>query len=86
MIDAVKSAEVSMNSFRRLVQRSRKTTGAKSLAISRPDGTVVHQLAEVLDVWKNHFKKLGTPRQSDSFDAQHYHLINDFVRGLTPQT
>ena len=80
VIDAVKSAEVSMNSFWRLVQRSRKTTGAKSMAISRPDGTVVHQLADVLDVWKNHFEKLGTPRQSDSFDEQHYHLVTDFVR------
>ena len=80
VVEAVKLAEMNMNSFWKLVRRSRKSLGSKSLAIKRSDGVVVHQVDEVLDVWKTHFANLGTPKESAGFNNQHFRDVTDFVR------
>ena len=33
----------------------------------------------VLDVWKCHFVRLGTPRCDNHFDKHHYERVNSFV-------
>ena len=80
VIKAVKSAEVNRNSFWNLVRRSKKIFGSKSLAIKRPDGIVVHCPDEVLELWKNHFSSLGTPKDSESFDAVHYREVTNLTK------
>ena len=34
----------------------------------------------MLEVWRNHFANLGTPRVSDSFDEAHFQDVSNFVR------
>ena len=40
---------------------------------------VIHRFDEVLEVWRKHFSKLGTPKQSDSFDDDHYCTVSEFI-------
>ena len=42
----------------------------------------VHEVKEILEVWKVHFSKLGTPAQSDNFDKEHFDRVNSRIREL----
>ena len=79
MVKVVKSAEVDRNSFWNHVRSFRKNSGTRSLAIKGEDGVVVHEIQDVLEVWRKHFSKLGTPKVSPSFDDVHFHAVSDFI-------
>ena len=80
ILEVVRLAEVNRNSFWRLLQKCRKGTSHTSIAIKRADGRVVHQVEEVLDVWRNHFATLGQNKDSPNFDANHFKVVTDFVK------
>ena len=77
VVKAVKTAEINRNSSWYLLQISLKTLGSKSLAIKHPNSVVFYRLEKVLDVWKNHFTKLGTPKESGSFDEKHFRNVTN---------
>ena len=77
---AVRTAELDKNHFWKLLQSARKGHIKGVSAIRRPDSTVVHELRDVLEVWATHFAKLGTPKESDSYDRQHFIQVSDFVK------
>ena len=79
VVRAIKDAKINRNFFWNIVQKSRKSLGSKSLAIKRPDGVIVHQVDDVLEVWKNHFSSLGIPKRSESFDEEHFRNMSNFV-------
>ena len=79
IVQIVKTAEVNRNSFWNRVRSFRRGPCSKSLAIKREDGKVVHQINDVLEVWRRHFSKRGTPKTSDSFDDLHFRTVSDFV-------
>ena len=79
MIQIVKSAEINRNSFWNRVTAFRRGPCSRSLAIKREDGKVVHQINDVLEVWRKHFSKLSMPKTSDSFDDHHFQTVSDFV-------
>ena len=60
IIKAVRSAEIDRNSFGNMFRTCRIGSNEKSLGIGRGDGDVVHQLNDVLEVWRNQFSKLAT--------------------------
>ena len=43
-----------------------------SVAIRNPDGKVVYESDDVLNVWRSHFERLGTPKNDPKFDNRHY--------------
>ena len=80
ILEVVRLAEFNRNSFWRLLQKCRKSASHTMLAIKRVDGKVVHQVDEVLDVWRNHFATLGQSKDSPNFDADQFKVVTDFVK------
>ena len=68
--------------FWRALKRSRSTHSSKSLAIRNDKERVVHDLDEVLEVWRSHFAKLCTPKNDPNFDKEHYNMVNSEVSNL----
>ena len=81
ILQVVWLAEFNRNSFWRMLQKCRKSTSQRTLAIKRADGKVVHQVDEVLNVWWNHFAALGQNKDSPNFDANHFKEVTDSVKG-----
>ena len=77
---AVQLAEVNRNSFWHLVKRCRNTGDSTNIAIARPDGSVVNEVKEVLDVWRTHFANLGTPKLKPNFDDRHFRTLSEFIK------
>ena len=59
ILEAVRVAEVNRNYFWKLVNTACKNQIRGVAAIKRPDSTVVHEIKEVLDVWADHFDRIG---------------------------
>ena len=81
ILEVVRLAEFNRNSFWRMLQKCRKGTSQRTSAIKWADGKVVHQVEEVLNVWRNHFAALGRNKDSPDFDANHFKEVTDFVKG-----
>ena len=77
---AVQLAEVNRNSFWRLVKRCRNSSDSSNISISRPDGSVVNEVKEVLEVWRSHFANLGTPKHKPNFDDRHFEAVTELVK------
>ena len=77
---AAKLAEVNMNSFWRLIKRCRNSNSSPNISIRKPDGKVVNEVNEVLDVWRTHFTNLGTPKTKPNFDDAHFRAVTDFAK------
>ena len=80
ILEAVKSAEMNRNTFWKLVNTARKTPSHGIAAIRRPDEVVVHEIDEVLEVWANHFLRIGTPRHDEKYDREHFDIVTNFVK------
>ena len=65
--------------FWKSLKRARSPHSSKSLAIRNDKQKVVHNLDEVLEVWRAHFSKLSTPNDDPAFDDEHYTMVNEFV-------
>ena len=79
IVQIARSAEINRNSFWNRVRSFRRGPCSKSLAIKRDDDVVVHQINDVLEVWRKHFSKLGTPKTDESFDDAHFRTGTDFI-------
>ena len=69
-----------MNSFWRLIKRCRNSNSSPNISIRKPDGKVVNEVNEVLDVWRTHFTNLGTPKTKPNFDDAHFRAVTDFAK------
>ena len=78
--EITKSAEVDKYYFWKQLKRVRGDSNASVLAIKDQNGTVMHEVHEVLNVWKKHFHKVGTPKSNVNYDAAHFKMVNDFVK------
>ena len=78
----VNSIEVDRNIFWRFLKRCRNSRGSKTLAIRNEAGKVLYDIEGVLDVWKTHFQKLCLPKDCDSYDKEHFDMVNEAVRVL----
>ena len=68
---ASRDSEVDRNSFWRLLRHVRDNGKVSISAIKNKSGKVVHDMDEILEVWKNHFSSLCTPRTLPHYDEQH---------------
>ena len=69
ILEVIRSAELDRNKFWKNI----------ASAIKRQDGKVVHEIVDVLNVWKGHYENLGVPKQSPYFDDVHFHRVMSFV-------
>ena len=72
----MRSAERDRNAFWKVIRYARRDAGVESLAIRDKHDKIVHEPAEVLQVWKQHFETLVTPKESDTFDHLHYMILS----------
>ena len=79
---AVQSAELDNKVFWKMLKRERDGPCAKTPSIKDPTGKVVHNVEDILQVWKNHFASLGTPATSPNFDQNHYDMVNEKINEL----
>ena len=80
IVKVSKMAEVSRNNFWRLVKRARGSIGVDSVSIRNTDGKVVYESDDVLNVWKSHFERVGTPKIDPEFDHRHYVHVTQQVK------
>ena len=80
VLNAVKTVENDRNSFWRLVKKTRKPNSEPSISIKNSADIVVHGIEDVLEVWKVHFEKLGTPRSRDSYNDNHLRNVTKSVK------
>ena len=69
---AVKAAEVDRGQFWKLVKKSRKGAGNRIAAIKDIRGKVISDTDGILNVWKEHFRNLYTPKDNPDFDNEHH--------------
>ena len=60
--------------------------GYKSLAVKREDGIVVHEIKDVLEVWRKHFSVLGESKDSPAFDSDHFRDVTNFIQNYNRDT
>ena len=47
---------------------------------------MVHDVGEILEVWRGHFASLGTPVESVNFDKEHFEHVNIRIKDMTQST
>ena len=80
IIRAVKLAEVDRNAFWRLVKKARGSRSVESISIRGDSGKVVYEVDDVLSVWREHFRKLGTPKVDTHYDEAHHEMVSRQVQ------
>ena len=79
--EAARLAEVDKDHFWRIFKRLKGPQGVKVHAIKDAYDNVVYDIDSVLGVWRNHFSHLSTPKESTSYDQEHYQYVTDMVKG-----
>ena len=77
--EIMKYAEVDKNKFWRKLKNSRKSQSTSTCTIRNPQGKVVHDTHEVVNVWMNHFSNLCTEKENLLYDDDHYHDVGRHV-------
>ena len=77
--DAINKSEVDKNAFWRLLKRERDGPKIKTPAVKNQRDIVQHNLEDILEVWRVHFSKLGSARDSPEFDDEHFANVNNSV-------
>ena len=79
ILDLVRSCEMNRNLFWKKVKRIRSPNKQETISIKDKDGTIKHELKQVLGIWKNHFEQLGTPKMDKAYNEQLFERVNEFV-------
>ena len=77
--EAVNKSEVDKNAFWRLLKKERDGPKIKTPAVKDQRDVVQHKLEDILEVWRVHFSKLGSARDSPEFDDEHFRTVNTSV-------
>ena len=73
------SAEIDRNRFWKHLKRLRGGKDSKIFSIRDVNQKVVHEPKEVLEVWRQHFDKLSTPKVSPEFNEAKYQTVTGKV-------
>ena len=77
--EAARLAEVDRDHFWRIFKRMKGTNTTKVYAVKDSDDRVVYDIDQILDVWRIHFSRLSSPRESADFDHAHYTYVSNRV-------
>ena len=67
------------NKFWRILKRNRSSNNQKTSAIKNKAGVVVHDVRDILEVWRDYFSRLCTPKADPSYDHNHYVNVTEQV-------
>ena len=77
--EAAKSAEFDRTLFWRMLKRERSGPKLKTPSVKNLEGKIVHDVDEILEVWKKHFSALGIPSESPEYDKEHFAHVTTSV-------
>ena len=80
ILEAVRTAELDHNTFWKMISKARRSQIKGVSAIRRSEEKAVHELHEVLNVWVDHFTKIGKPKEADYFDERFFDTVTEFIR------
>ena len=75
----VEAAEYNITEFWRVIKRAREGDSPKIFAINDGTGRIVHNIDEVLEVWRSHFSRLCTPNANPNYDDAHFQYVNNKI-------
>ena len=73
------AAELDRDKFWRLFKAQCGTKGSKVNAINNEQGAAVYDIDSILEIWKNHFSGLCTPKHKTEYDGDHYAHVSNKV-------
>ena len=81
MVEVIKSNSADKSVFWQHLKKCRSPAGSKILAIKNKQGQVIYEIKDILNVWKEHFAALSTPKVDSKYDQAHFEKINKVVSG-----
>ena len=78
--EAARLSEIDHDNFWRLFRRNNGTGCSTTNAIKNSQGKAVYEIQDILEVWRNHFYNLSTPKVSEKFDNIHFRDVSERVR------
>ena len=78
--DIIKSAEVNKDQFWKMLKKERSGGKVTISTIMNNKQKVVSEPEEILEVWREHFDKLSTPKNLPEYDGQHFRKVSDDVK------
>ena len=78
--ELINTAECDRIKFWKLVKNARQTNQSTTFSIKNKLGKVVHEIGDVVEVWRDHFSRLSKPKIDPNFDNAHYEHVTERVR------
>ena len=78
--DAARYAELDRDKYWRMFKRMKGKPASKVHAVKNLQDEVVYDINPVLEVWRSHFSRLSTPRDSPYYDNAHFDNVTERVR------
>ena len=82
----MKDAELNNSNFWRILKRNKGSNNDKVFAVKNKEDQIVHNLDEVLIIWREHFSSLCSPSDDPNSDSIHFKEVNDKVKDWTNLT
>ena len=77
--EAASKAEINHDDFWRILKNVKGGLKVKVNTIRNQWGKVAYEPCEILEVWRAHFNKISTPKQSEDFDHDHFQYVTRCV-------
>ena len=65
--------------FWKLLEKQRSPAGEKVLAIRNKNDEILYEVDQILEVWRDHFKSLSTPKDDVEYDREHFINVSEKV-------
>ena len=78
--EAANLAKIDRDRFWRTFKRMKGPVVTKVHAVKNANDQVVYDIESVLRVWRTHFSRLSSPRESPEFDSQHFDHVSTRVK------
>ena len=80
IVEAASKAEINHDEFWKIMKRLKGSSSKGVNAVKDHTGKARYELNQVLKVWRNHFDKLSTPKESNNFNSDHYKYVTESVK------
>ena len=77
--EAVQTSELDRKEFWRILKRVREEKKANINTVRNKDEKIVSDPVEILEVWRNHFSSLCTPKDQPRYDRGHFEHVTNSV-------
>ena len=80
ILDTIRTSDVNRNRFWNKLKKARSDVSPDVFSIKDVNGKIHHDSHGVLKIWKEHFSKLGKPKDDPRYDSEHFDVVNEFIK------